>query len=553
MPDLNEKIFIEHILNAIQTIAAGDLSTVIELSGTFPELDAIAAGINMLAGEIRENDINVQERQNRLEKSKVQTETILRSIQTGIFIIDQKSHLIMDVNPMGEELIGLPKDLITGNKCHKFICPKEEGQCPISDLGMTVSNEEKVLITGKGDHVPVMKTVIGIDYQGRNSLLESVVDISKLKEKEKQLLESEERFELAVQGSSDGIWDWDIKRNELYISPQLKMQIGYEDHELKNEMATFWNNVHPEDRPRVLQAFRDYVEGKADRYQEEFRFRHKNSTYIWILARGVAIFDEQGKAIRLSGSHTDITLMKQAYDELAHLNATKNKFFNIIAHDLKNPLSTIIGFSDLLNKNSDEPQPDKQREYIQFIKQTSNEAFELLKNLLEWASLQTGRIQSKPVELSIENLIDMTIHLLRPSAEKKGITLESNCSESYKVWGDKNMILTVLRNLGINAIKFTGEKGKVIFRLEHWPDDGMIMLTVEDNGIGIKPKDILSLFRIDSKHSSTGTAGEKGTGLGLILCKEFVELNGGRIWAESEPGKWTKFHFTIPAVVPLPG
>lgn len=446
-------------------------------------------------------------------------------------------------------MIGLPKELIIGRKCHQFICPKEEGHCPISDLGMTVNNKEKVLLTGNGSTIPVMKTVIGIEYQGRKCLLDSVVDISKVKEKEKQLLESEERFKLAVQGSSDGIWDWDITRDILYISPQLKMQIGYEDHELKNEMATFWKNVHPEDRPEVLQAFRDYVDGKADRYQEEFRFRHKNGTYRWVLARGVAVFDENRKATRLSGSHTDITLMKQAHDKLASLNATKNKFFNIIAHDLKNPLSTIIGFSDLLSKNFDELAPDKQREYAQYIKQASIEAFELLVNLLEWARLQTGRIQSKPAELSTDNLIDMTIQLLKPSAEKKGITIESNHSEPYKVWGDQDMILTVLRNLGINAIKFTGMNGKVIFRSEHSPEDGLVRITVEDNGIGIKPEHIPDLFRINSMHSTDGTAGEKGTGLGLILCKEFVELNGGSIRAESEPGKGTKFHFTIPVVI----
>lgn len=549
MPDVNEKSYIRDILNAIQAIIAGDFAKVIESSGTFPELDAIAAGINIITEEIRKNTEKVQERQTLLENSKAQTETILRSIQTGIFIIDESSHLILDVNPMGEELIGLPKELIIGKKCHKFICPKEEGNCPISDLGMTVDNEEKVLITGNGSTIPVMKTVIGIEYQGRNCLLDSVVDISKVKEKEQRLLESEERFELAVKGSSDGIWDWDITRDVLYISPQLKMQIGYEDHELKNEMATFWKNVHPEDRPGVLQAFRDYVDGKADRYQEEFRFRHKNGTYRWILARGAAIFDENGKATRLSGSHHDITQMKQEHDELTSLNATKNKFFNIIAHDLKNPLSTIIGFSDLLNKNFDGLTLDKQREYTQYIKQASAEAFELLENLLEWARLQTGRIRSKHVELSIDNLIDMTIQLLRPSAEKKGITLVSNHSEPYKVWGDQNMILTVLRNLGINAIKFTGVNGKVIFRSEQMPGDGLVRITVEDNGIGIKPEHIPALFRIDSMHSTDGTAGEKGTGLGLILCKEFVEMNGGSIWAESEPGKGTKFHFTIPAVI----
>ena len=137
-------------------------------------------------------------------------------------------------------------------------------------------------------------------------------------------------------------------------------------------MTTFWKNVHPEDRPRVLKAFRDYIDGKAERYREEFRFRHKNCTYRWILARGVAIFDNNGKAYRLSGSHTDITLMKKAYDELAGLNATKNKFFDIIAHDLKSPLNTIMVFSDILNKNLDELTPEKRKEYTQYIKQGSS-------------------------------------------------------------------------------------------------------------------------------------------------------------------------------------
>jgi PAS domain S-box-containing protein len=188
MPEVNEKSFIKHILNAIQAVTAGDLSTVIESSGTFPELDAMAEAINKLNAEIRKNADKLKERQILLENSNAQTETILRSLQTGIFIIDESRHLILDVNQMGEELIGLPKELIIGKKCHQFICPKEEGQCPISDLGMTINNEETVLITGNGNNIPVMKRVIGIEYQGSKCLLDSVVDISKVKEKDKKVV-----------------------------------------------------------------------------------------------------------------------------------------------------------------------------------------------------------------------------------------------------------------------------------------------------------------------------------------------------------------------------
>lgn len=237
--------------------------------------------------------------------------------------------------------------------------------------------------------------------------------------------------------------------------------------------------------------------------------------------------------------------IKKKEEALIEANITKDKFFSIIAHDLKNPFSTLLGFSGLLSQDYDKFDDNTKKEVIKDIHQNSEHMYDLLENLLSWSIMQTDGMECKAQSINLPALVDESIALLRAGADDKGIKLFSTIDEGARVSADVNMTNTVVRNLLSNAIKFTGEGGEV--EISSRGKGNFQEITVSDSGVGISTEDLGKLFMLDVKHSSYGTKNEMGTGLGLLLCKEFVEKNGGAIRAESEPGKGSRFIFTLPA------
>lgn len=243
-------------------------------------------------------------------------------------------------------------------------------------------------------------------------------------------------------------------------------------------------------------------------------------------------------------THLDL---KFAREELKELNATKDKFFSIIAHDLRNPLQCLILYADSLRTDYDLLDDDKRKDYIHKFYDNSNLVAALLENLLEWAQSQQGIIDPHPKKIDLHALAAENIDLLKENAKKKNITVSFQIKPGTFAFADKNMIRTVIRNLLSNAVKFTNSGGKVEISTSILADDNSVDITISDNGVGINAEDIETIFRIDvKKKKNKGTANEKGTGLGLILCKEFVEKNNGSIRVTSEPGKGSRFTFTLP-------
>lgn len=230
--------------------------------------------------------------------------------------------------------------------------------------------------------------------------------------------------------------------------------------------------------------------------------------------------------------------------ELEELNATKDKFFSIIAHDLKNPFNTVIGLSELLLYRYEYYDDEKIKEFIEQINNFSSNAYNLLDNLLQWARSQTGRIKVKPSDIDIEKLIQENISLLQDNAKQKHIDLHAEMDKELYCYADSNMVNTVIRNLISNAIKFTPKNGNVIIKAEEKKEN--VKVSVTDNGVGIDKEDIPKLFNLTTNFSSEGTDSEQGTGLGLILCKEFIEKNNGEIWVDSKKGEGSSFIFTLP-------
>ncbi len=267
--------------------------------------------------------------------------------------------------------------------------------------------------------------------------------------------------------------------------------------------------------------------------------------FISTIILAFILFNARRKQKRINEIlHTQNNKIIQQNAELQELNATKDKFFNIIAHDLRNPFYSIIGLSDLIISDLSTNSQEQTADYVKFIRSSAHGAYKLLENLLDWARTQTGKIEFKPEIFVLNNLFIDIIEITASNSLAKNIQISYEIDENTEMYADKNMINTTLRNLVTNAIKYTNNSGTIkliAVKIEHH-----IQISVLDNGVGLAANKISKLFKISEHISTPGTENEQGTGLGLLLCKEFVEKHGGKIWVESEVGEGSCFHFTIP-------
>lgn len=236
--------------------------------------------------------------------------------------------------------------------------------------------------------------------------------------------------------------------------------------------------------------------------------------------------------------------LKASEQNLKELNATKDRFFSIIAHDLKNPFQALLGYSEILSKKIHTLDKEELANYARTIYESSQNLFNLLANLLQWSRTQLGTINYKEENISIQDAIDEVLPLLQVPAKEKNISLEADIDPTTMVHVDRNVISTVLRNLINNAIKFTQNNGEVKITCTTNTSDAIV--SIADSGKGISSENLQKLFRIDQNISTKGTANEEGTGLGLILCKELIENSGGKIWVESKLGYGSIFKFSLP-------
>ncbi len=236
--------------------------------------------------------------------------------------------------------------------------------------------------------------------------------------------------------------------------------------------------------------------------------------------------------------------LNQTNQKLHEVNATKDQFISILGHDLKNPFTTLLGFSNLLITRFDQYDRETIKRHLETINKTSSQIYNLLNNLLEWSRIQGDKVAFNPETTNIYLLVQETYDLFTYMAKAKQITIEMDVAEDIEVQIDREMIKTVIRNLLNNAIKFTPEDGKI--NISATKKEAFVHVKVSDTGAGMKQKTLNKLFKIGEIESRPGTDGERGTGFGLLLCKEFIDKHGGEIWAESEVGKGSSFKFTIP-------
>lgn len=375
-------------------------------------------------------------------------------------------------------------------------------------------------------------------------------DITERKKAEQLLNESEEKFRSITEQTSDLISITDVRGTITYVSPASKTLFQFDPEEMCGR--NFIEFLDEAEIPKALEAFSNVIKGGLGVHNFEFSMKRKDGS-IFIGELKASKFQQGLMNGTLEVIH-DITERKKAEqdiklknEELLLLNASKDKFFSIIAHDLKSPLSGLLGLSQLMVENINHFSNEELNDFSKRLYETSDNLYTMIENLLEWARIQKGLITCSFESFNLNTLVKENVEIMAERANQKQITIENNLPVSLNVIADINMTYTILRNLISNAVKFTHRGGNVeIGSSSHKSSDGCVEIFVKDSGVGISETNIDKIFKIDGKIQTSGTENEPSTGLGLILCKEFIEMQGGKIRVESEVGKGSTFYFTLP-------
>ncbi|MFH2030602.1 MAG: HAMP domain-containing sensor histidine kinase [Bacteroidota bacterium] len=285
----------------------------------------------------------------------------------------------------------------------------------------------------------------------------------------------------------------------------------------------------------------------------ETQFVNNHNKIIDVSINAKTVYNDYDEPNSIEGSIIDISDQKKAklqieqYNkELESLNTSKDKFFSIVAHDLINSFSSLLGYSEILTNEHKNLKDEEIGEFSNNIFIVASKLYNLLNNLLDWSKLQTDRFPFEPQTINLKGITDDAIDLYSEIAAGKGIGLINEIEKEHHIYADYQMAHTIFRNLISNAVKFTNQGGSI--KLNSLIEDGFVKVSIKDTGEGISQEDREKLFNIGIYNTQIGSHKDKGTGLGLILCKEFVEKNGGKIWVESEIGKWTSCNLLLPRI-----
>jgi len=497
-------------------------------------------------------DITEQKQaQKKLKEEHEQLLSLLNTIPEPIYVADLETHEILFANNKQEEIYG---ENLLGEKCHKAMFNNNEICNFCLDYTNLKNNKEPIRweYYDKINDRNFIKIIKLITWKNnKNARFQISFDITKQKKAQYEIEQLNNRLETSLKAGNMAWWEMYLPSGEVKFNENKALMLGYEPEKFKT-YQDFTNIVHPDDYQTSMDAMQYHIDGKKTIYECEYRIKNKNGEYIWFYDIGKIVSNEKGN-IKVTGIVIKINERKknelaliEREKELQKLNATKDKFFSIISHDLKNPFNAILGFSQMLLKKHNDYDSEKREKMLESVNSSAKSAYKLLENLLTWSRSQSGTIKHSPEELNLKTVLFETMFNLKGQADKKQIIVVDDISEDDFIFADANMTTTILRNLISNAIKYTNKGGKIIISSEKQENSNFLLVSVKDDGIGIPENEIDNLFRIDKNTSTAGTENESGTGLGLILCKEFVEKNGGKIWVESELEQGSEFKFTMP-------
>lgn len=379
---------------------------------------------------------------------------------------------------------------------------------------------------------------------------------NKQRKTEEFLKDSEKRFRLAIEGTQDGIYDWDITNDRVFFSSRYFEMLGYEQNFQIAKFDTFSELVHPEDLPKIVDIVEQYVSQAIPEYNVEFRMKHKEGHWVWIRSRAKALFDENGNAYRMVGAHTDIThlMVKQAElekekQEAVVSNEAKRQFLAHMSHEIRTPLTAISGIAEILEKNK-ENFTEKQSKLLQTLRGSTNSLKDLISDILDFSKIESGDLEliEKPFELG--EFFEKLIPLLENKAKDKGVSYNfyNNIEEHQIFYGDEKRLRQIVSSLIDNAIKFTNKGGSVEVNANNLTikENNFLEIEVKDTGIGISPDDFDTIFDRFKQIDGSESRRYGGTGLGLSISRHLAQLMDGDIIVKSVPNEGSIFTLSIP-------
>jgi PAS domain S-box-containing protein len=585
-----------------------DITEIVIKETEIADSNATLTEINTLLEERQEEVLQQQEElkvtTEKFYEDKKQLRTLIDNMPDRIYIKDRNSRFIAGNNHVAKIMSVDSPDMLIGKTDYDFYDKdladeyyRDEQELMASgssiinkeERGLDLDGHEIIVSTTKVPYRNDKGEVIGVVGMGRDitpqkrteqTLIqqqENLLEANTLLEEKQEEIQQQseelhaqteylmqinkelEKLSLVASNTDNVIIIMDAFGNIEYRNRGFEKQYGLNNEQINIERVVNLREISSnKDIDNVLEEI--FKTKKSISYESKTKDREGQEA--WFQTTISPVLDKDNEIVKLIAIDSDITMLKIAEgeinlqkkeieknrDELKTLNATKDKFFSIIAHDLKNPFHSIMGFSELLTRNYDSIEESKKKEFLQLIKDSSSSAYNLLENLLNWSRTQTNNIQFSPSNTNISQILFENIQMLGVIAQNKEIELAFDIPEKLMSFADANMVNTILRNLLTNALKFTPIGGKITVNASSGKDQ--INISINDSGIGMDQTAKDKLFKIDEFHNTSGTSGETGTGLGLIICNEFIAKHGGKISVESELGVGSTFSFSLPLAKP---
>ena len=509
--------------------------------------------VHQIELEIQNEELRLA--QNALDISREKYFDLYNFAPVGYITLNKKG-IIIETNYTASNLLGVVKSEMINKAFTKFIFKEDQDIYYLfrKRLIETKANQQfdlRINRSGNSYFWAHLDTILPVKENDTIFNLITLDDISKQKEYEESLQENKRFLNETQIIAKLGTYSLDIISDKWTSSDVLDKIFGI-DSDFDKSTKGWVSIIHPEWQEKMYDYFIREVLGRKTGFDKEYKIiRQNDKAERWVHGIGELKFNGKKQPISMVGAIRDITEQKNAEEiilhqneELQRVNSEKDKFFSIIAHDISGPFTGFLGFTELLRTDLQNMTINELQDIANRLNSSANNLFGLLTNLLKWSAMQRGLTTFSPEKLSINDIINWIVEIFLETAGRKDIEIIEEISENIILMADKAMLETIIRNLLSNAIKFTNKGGQVIISANKLGNN--LIISVKDSGIGMSNDLINDLFRIDIRTSRKGTENEPSTGLGLFLCKEFVDKHNGKIWVISEEGTGSEFVISLP-------
>lgn len=502
----------------------------------------------------------------RLRMSEALYSSVVATITEGLMVVGSHG-AITTANPTACEVLGLPLERLLGHRLSRigFLTQHEDGR-PLAmnehPVRAAVVERRRVLdrvlrvVRPDGSVIIVRLTAQPLPAASNDSERACVVtfrDITAERAAEAALAEAEARWQFALEGAETAVWDYDELAQRMFYSPRWKRMLGYAEHEIGPDLREWTQRIHPDDKPRVMEAVRQYRAGEIDSYETEHRLRHRDGHWIWVQDRGkIVARNGEGLPLRVVGTQVDITerrLHQSALRDKERAEAAsraKSEFLSRMSHEMRTPLNAVIGFTQLLKLNGGESRQQLDR-YSNHILEAGQHLLNLIDEVLDLQRVEAGKLVLDLQPVPVRPLVGSVLGLLAPLAQRRAVKSANDVDASVQVRADARRLRQVLINLMSNGIKYNREGGRLRIGCSGDAEQGRWRITVDDDGLGLSVEQQARLFQ-PFERLGLETSAIEGTGLGLIIARRLVEEMEGTLRLDSEPGRGTRVTIELPQV-----